>query len=187
MRTLSEAWDWYLATRKSLELYLRLGERHWDDDSLLEASIWKDDRFKHVEAKDVVDDSSLSLRHIDDLAIVVMFSMFESQVRDYLLHRLTPMADSIVEPILREAAERALDGIQEGSFSHKVLEPLKKQDHQLVRLITQVDQVRKYRNWAAHGRRGEPENNVTPNTAYARLKDFLIELGIAIEPERNES
>jgi hypothetical protein len=52
-----------------------------------------------------------------------------------------------------------------------------------VDLVTQVDQVRKYRNWVAHGRRGDPVNNVAPNEAFDRLGRFLLELGISVEPE----
>ena len=48
-------------------------------------------------------------------------------------------------------------------------------------LKTQVDQVRKYRNWVAHGRRGEAENVVTPDQSRNRLEGFL-ELLASWEP-----
>jgi hypothetical protein len=59
-----------------------------------------------------------------------------------------------------------------GSF-YKVTEAYKALDPDL---IEQVNQVRKYRNWVAHGRRGEPQNAVDPKTAYARLNRFLDRL-----------
>jgi hypothetical protein len=49
-------------------------------------------------------------------------------------------------------------------------------------LKTQVDQVRKFRNWVAHGRRGEVENEVTPRQSRERLTRFL-ELLASWEPE----
>ena len=49
MKTLRDAWDWYESTRSNLQRMQRLGEKHWDDDSLKEASIWKDERFKQLE------------------------------------------------------------------------------------------------------------------------------------------
>ena len=95
-----------------------------------------------------------------------------SRVRDYLIELVAPHAESITDPILREAAEVAIQGVQDGSFYHRVLEPLKKQDRVSGSLITQVDQVRDYRNWVAHGRRDAPTNNVTPKAAYDRLSEF---------------
>jgi hypothetical protein len=70
-----------------------------------------------------------------------------------------------------------------------VLYPLKEQGRVSADLVTQVDQVRKYRNWVAHGRRegGTDVSSVTPRVAYERLKEFLAVLGIAAEAEQTES
>lgn len=45
-------------------------------------------------------------------------------------------------------------------------------------LIEQVNQVRRYRNWVAHGRREDmrPEAEVYPKTAYDRLQKILTAL-----------
>ena len=64
-----------------------------------------------------------------------------------------------------------------------MLSPLKEQGHVSGALVTQVDQVRDYRNWVAHGRRDAPTNNIPPQVAYERLKEFLAVLGIAAESE----
>ena len=69
---------------------------------------------------------------------------------------------------------RALnEALEHGSF-YKVTEAYKSLDPDL---SEQVNKVRKYRNWVAHGRRGEPQNAVDPKTAYDRLKRFLDRLG----------
>ena len=183
MKTLADAWKWYLNAKQNLERMRRLGEKHWGDPSMEAASVWKDDSFRRLEADDIVAESRVGLEPIDDLAVVVLFSMFESQVRDYLVERIQPQADTITDPILKEAAESAILGVKEGSFYTHVLEPLKKQSHIDPNLVTQVDQVREYRNWVAHGRRDAPINNVTPRMAYERLQEFLAILGIAIESE----
>jgi hypothetical protein len=99
--------------------------------------------------------------------------------RDYLAARIRPEAAGLADPILRAAAEDAIQGVEEGSFYRRVLHGL----------VTQIDQVRDYRNWVAHGRReraGEM-SNVTPQMAYERLEAFLAELGIATAPERPEA
>jgi|ERR1051325_2888336 hypothetical protein len=178
MKTLADAWAWYVATKTALTRMRRLGEKHWNDPSLADASIWRDDSFRMLEAVDLVEQTTRSLQPIDDLAVVVLFSVFESLVRDHLKELIEPEAAGIANPILKEAAEDALQGIAEGSFYRRVLEPLKKQGRASAELVTQIDQIRDYRNWVAHGRREEPTNNVTPIMAYGRLTEFLDTLGI---------
>src|SRR5262249_6822196 len=119
-----------------------------------------------------------------DLAVVVLFSVFESRVRDFLMELLKPHAAQITDPILKEAADEAMRGVEDGSFYRRVLEPLKMQGRVSADLVTQIDQVRDYRNWVAHGRRAAPTNNVTPQAAYDRLEEFLAALGITAEPEQ---
>jgi hypothetical protein len=165
----------------------RLGERHWSDPSLAGASIWTDDSFRMLEASAIVAETTVSLRPIDDLAIVLLFSVFESQVRDYLIELIEPQAARVSDPILKEAVEDAMQGVREGSFYRRVLEPLKKQDRISAEVVTQVDQIRDYRNWVAHGRRDAPTNNVTAQMAYDRLRKFLDALGISAEPEEQPS
>jgi hypothetical protein len=62
--------------------------------------------------------------------------------------------------------------IEHGSF-FKVLEPYKKIDADL---IEQVNQVRRYRNWVAHGRRGPQPDAVDPRAAWDRLQRCLDRL-----------
>ena len=65
------------------------------------------------------------------------------------------------------------ESIEHGSFFN-VLEPYKGIDPSLVE---EVNQVRRYRNWVAHGRRTDQPAAVNPSTAYDRLKRFLAHLG----------
>lgn len=188
MKTLADAWNWYEATKRNLARMRRLGRRYWNDLSLKDVSIWQDDQFRMLTPTVIVTETAASLQPIDDLAIVVLFSVFESQVRDYLVARIKPEAASLTDPILKEAAEDAIQGIEEGSFYRRVLQPLKEQSRVSADLVTQVGQVRVYRNWVAHGRRGRTTDmsNVTPRMAYERLKEFLEVLGIAVEAEQIE-
>lgn len=188
MKTLADAWRWYQATRLNLSQMQRIGRRHWNDPSLAAASIWQDEEFKALEATQIIADTRISLEPIDDLAVVVLFSVFESQVRDFLAERMKPEAEALVDPILKEAASDARQGVEEGSFYRRVLQPLKEQGRVSADLVTQIDQVRDYRNWVAHGRRGRSDqtNNVTPQIAFSRLTEFLDVLGIASESETPE-
>ncbi len=65
-----------------------------------------------------------------------------------------------------------MNAIENGSFG-RVTESYKAMD---VDLTEQVNQVRKYRNWVAHGRRGMPENQVAPDSAIERLGHYLRRL-----------
>lgn len=86
-------------------------------------------------------------------------------------------------PVLIASAEDAIDGVEVGSFA-RVLESYK--SSQNVNLIEQVNQVRRYRNWVAHGKRvthKKPPDKVVPLAAYRRLSEFLA----AINPPSNEN
>jgi len=127
---------------------------------------------------------------LDDLGILVLFSVFESAVRMFLEARVSEQANHLTDPILIHAAREAIEGIQDGSFGLRVLRPL--QDHIGNDLIEKVSQVRHYRNWIAHGKRPSmrgklPAQDLDPKDAYDRLKEFLEVLSIAVQPELEEA
>jgi len=107
---------------------------------------------------------------MDDLAILVLFSVFESEVRQRVLETVDPIVNDITHPVILHAIQNARDTIESGSF-FKVLEPFKRPETS--DLIEQVNQIRRYRNWVAHGRRGEPTEGVNPRMAYVRLTQLL--------------
>ncbi|HLW64799.1 MAG TPA: hypothetical protein VKS79_05720 [Gemmataceae bacterium] len=114
------------------------------------------------------------MEFIDDLAIVVLFSVFEQVVRSHVQIEAAAEVDKILHPILRKAAGDAIEQIETGSFA-RVVEPYKPAGN--ADLIEEVNQVRRYRNWVAHGRRGEQPPIVDPKTAYQRLSRLLIVIG----------
>ena len=189
MKTLQEAWDWYQCTKTNLERMWRLGRRHWNTDALQGTSIRSDERFKHLEADEILQGSSKALEPIDDLAVLVLFSVFESAVREHLERTVKPLAAKLNGTVLEYAADLALDGIRQGSFANQVLEPLKTQGRIASELCEEVNQVRKYRNWVAHGKRGSGDkvDNVTARLAFERLKECLDVLGIAVEAKLDSS
>ena len=110
------------------------------------------------------------LEPFDDLAILVLFSVFESIVRENVILQAKPDLDHLRHPTMKRAGEDALEAIEEGSF-FLVLEPFKAEGH--ANLIEQVNQIRRYRNWVAHGRRGKPDSYVSPVMVFDRLQQFL--------------
>lgn len=175
MTTLDDAWKWYQAAKSSLVRMERLAGKYWEELPWT-GRLGRDSDLRIAEADDVAAHAELARQPLDDLAIVVMFSVFESVVRDFLADRLNQEIGGLREPILREAADDALRGVTEGSFYRRVLAPLKEQGAIDADLVTQVDQVRDYRNWVAHGRRGSATNFVSPYSAYLRLTRFLTVL-----------
>jgi hypothetical protein len=151
----------------------RLGEKHWNDLPW-DGDLGRDNRLKELTSAEIVNDSQTVLDDLDDLCVLLLFSVFEAIVRERVLAEV----EAELPPLLRHVAvKRALDemkeGIESGSF-FKVLEPYKTID---AKLIEQVNQVRRYRNWVAHGRRTEQPAAVNPRTAYDRLNRFLDHFG----------
>jgi hypothetical protein len=189
MRTLRDAWEWYESARVNLARMRRLGARHWDDVSL-KSSIWLDERFKEVEAGDIVRETDLAIKPLEDLGVLVLFSVFEAAVRDHLEGIIKPLTGDLGHPILKHAAEKVLEEIKQGSFANQVLTPLQDQGRITPQLSDKVKQVRDYRNWVAHGKREPRESHIISldaKEAFQRLTEFLETLGIAVEPEQGES
>jgi hypothetical protein len=190
MKTLMDAWEWYESAKTNLVRMRRLGTHHWGDESLQNASIWSDERFKEVEARDIERETDLALAPLEDLGVLVLFSVFEAAVRDHLEGIIRPMTGSLGHPILEHAAEKVLEGIKQGSFANQVLTPLQEQGRITPQLSDKVKQVRDYRNWIAHGKRDPREPsviNLDAKEAFERLKEFLETLSIAVEAEREEA
>jgi hypothetical protein len=169
MNTLDDAWRWYSVTRDNLQRMNSLARRYWQQLPW-EGELGRNDEFRLLESADVLSETRFSLDFLDDLAVVVLFSVFEAVIRSDAKLQVESEAAQLTHPILRQAADDALWVVNEGSFA-RVLEPYKALGH--ADLIEEVNQVRKYRNFVAHGRRGEQPAAVSPNAAYDRLTRLL--------------
>jgi hypothetical protein len=168
MTTLDDAWNWYHTTRKQLDLLGRIGRRHWDNLPW-EGTIGKDARLRNIESRDIIADTDLSLEHQDDFAVLILFSAFESIIREQARSDVRNARDRLLHPLVTRILDEAVQDIEQGSI-FRVLDVNQGQD---VDLVEQVNQVRRYRNWVAHGRRGDRPPSVDPPTAYRRFKRFL--------------
>ena len=152
----------------------RIGRRYWSEDfgeKTLKESLHRDDRFKEITAASIAGGSArIVMEDLDDLAVLLLFSVFEANVRDRILEEMDrEMAAPPRHPALVKAIADAKYAIEHGSFGG-LTEAYKSLNSDVK---TQVDQVRHYRNWVAHGRRGSARNNVDPEQALTRLEDFL--------------
>lgn len=170
MKTLEDAWDWYASAREGAKL-LRSLASYWNQFPWDQMPP-RPDRLRHTEEVDLLEVGDKIESPLDDLAVLVLFSVFEAIVRDEVEAQLRPELDLLRHPALVKAGDETRKAIANGSFA-QVLEPYKLGGN--ADLIEQVNQVRRYRNWVAHGRRPDmrPNAEVDPKSAYDRLSAFL--------------
>lgn len=169
MNPLDEAWRWYKAVEKMLRITGRLAGV-WDVLPS-DGPLGKDKAFKMLTGPELLESTQSGLVHLDDLAIVLLFSAFEAYVRSHVLAAFAEEQRDLRHPVLRSAADEAEKAIRRGSFG-KVLGYLKETDKDLVE---QIRQVRIYRNWVSHGRRDDeiPQYQFHPKAVHERLSAFL--------------
>lgn len=176
MTTLEDAWKWYSAAAENARRLKHLA-KFWDDlpwgqDGWVKR-MERDNVLRHLNAVDLENDAKVVTDEHDDLAVLVLFSVFEAIVRDLLKAQLTPEIRRLRHPSLVKAGEEVEENIKHGSFG-KLLQAFKLGDKDKD-LVEQVSQVREHRNWVAHGRRPDmkPKASVEPKDAYERLSEFL--------------
>ena len=173
MIDLDEAWSWYVTTQNQLHLFARLGQKHWAGLPW-EGSLGRDDHLKGLESEAIVAGSEFCLEHLDDFAVLILFSVFESIIRDQVLSEVEDEKGRIRNEVVLQIVNDGAEVIEHGGF-YRVLQVFKGRD---AGLVEAVNQVRRYRNWVAHGRRTSQPDSVDPETAFRRLKNFLGILGI---------
>ena len=168
---LDAGWAWYRAARDSLRRLERLADQYWDDlpwqsPVLME----RDSLIGKLEQEKASADAKAALTRLDDLAVIELFSIFEGEVRVLVAEQVEKEAAALTHPMLKAAARNAIDAAGRRSFA-AILDSYSKGGH--ADLAEQVRQVRRYRNWISHGRRGEVLPTIEPKTAYQRLRQFL--------------
>jgi hypothetical protein len=115
MMTFDEAWDWYLKTREQLELLGRVGRRHWNNLPW-HGELGRDEKLKSIEAEDIVADTGVSLDHLDDFAVLILFSAFESILRDRARTDVQNERDRLVNPLVTRILDEAARDLNHSSI-----------------------------------------------------------------------
>lgn len=151
--------------------------KFWNDFPWGQGNEWvvqieRDSVLRHVQAEQMEKEAQRVKEELDDQAVLLLFSVFEANIRDLVETQVQPEIAQLQHPALKNAADELLQLIQEGSFG-RLMARLKEPPSN--DLIEQVNQIRRYRNWVAHGRREDmkPDNLVQPEQARDRLKAFL--------------
>ena len=176
---MEDAWSWHDHNRILLKMMKRIGEHYWEELPW-NGKLGNDDLFRSRDGFAVRSMAEEVLGEFDDLAIFVMFSVFESIVRREVAANLQPEIKQLQRPILRRSAEQLLKNIEEGSFHTNILE-LHKLDgkvpaNQAINsLVEAISRVRYYRNWVAHGRKidAKTPHPISPKDAFETLQAFL--------------
>lgn len=188
MKTLADAWNWYQAVAEATKRLDRLarvwGDFPWDQNDAWVKRVARDGVLGQVESQDLAENARIVSAELDDLAIFVLFSVFEAIVRDRLKDQIADELRGLKHPSLVKAGREVEDAIEQGSFG-KLLGHFKL-DGNSKDLVEEVNQVRRWRNWIAHGRRPEsrPPDTVIPSAAYDRLREFLDLLESVDDPTR---
>jgi hypothetical protein len=170
--SLDDAWRWYESARRLARTMGRLGEKHWNNLPW-NGDLGRDDHLKGLASAEILDDSQAVLDDLGNLCVLLLFSVFEATIRERVLAEVEAELPPVHHVAITRAVAEMKDGIEHGSF-FKVLEPYKDLD---ANLVEEVNQVRRYRNWVAHGRHTAQPPAVDPTMAYDRLKRFLGYLG----------
>jgi len=114
----------------------------------------------------------LARTELEDLFVLAMTATFEARLKEYLKSQASIAPGiyqaKIEEWIAREIESAPLQGLA-GIFKPPVPPAL----------INDVDAIRKYRNWVAHGRLpGRKPAAVSPSIAYNTLTQFLTTANI---------
>lgn len=178
MKTLEDAWNWYRVvaegTKRLAHLAKFWGQFPWGQGDEWIARVERDNVLRHVEAVDLSNGARVVNDEHDDLAILVLFSVFEAVVRDHLKTQLAPEISRLRHPSLVKAGKEVEEAVEHGSFG-RLLQAFKLEEKDK-NLVEQVNQIRAWRNWVAHGRRQEMrprDAEVRPRDAYERLNEFL--------------
>jgi len=175
MSGLETAWSWYLDTKKILQVVQRLGDRHWDDLPWDNPSLGKDEKLSILTGIDLKKKAEKALDRLDDIAVITLFGEFEAIVRDRVRREVETERARLEHVVLQNAATAAIKLVDKGSFS-AVLDLFKRPGSDAAELVGDVKQIREYRNWVSHGRRGEAKNRIAPKMAFDRLSRFLESL-----------
>lgn len=87
---LKDAWEWCASVKQLVTMMDRISKRYWDKDEnkTLGETLHRDNRFREIEAEEIQGRVERVLKSLDDLAILLLFSVFEADVRNRVLEEL---------------------------------------------------------------------------------------------------
>lgn len=165
---LDPIWASYLTTMEALKVVRRcvlLGEPHRDRP-------FRNTSFHKQQTRPLAKRLKEAEAQVRDLVVLSLYAAFEARLRDHVARR-AGLLRRVVRPdrefgeVLTEEFSKYFGSSRFGGllelFSHAVGSDLMKG----------AKDIRKFRHWLAHGRRGPSVPSVTPLAAYRSLTEFL--------------
>jgi len=115
MRSIEEAWEWYANTKFVIEIAARLGGYVRDDLSGSDV-LSLDVLTPRINGPKRFDEARRSLSHLDDLAVVVLFSAFEDGVRTHMKDQVQKEIDASREGFIKSGLKEMEGHIKTGQF-----------------------------------------------------------------------
>ncbi len=128
--SLDDAWRWYETARRLARTMQRLGDKHWNTLPW-EGDLGRDDHLNNLTSASILDDAQRLLDDLDDLCVLLLFSVFEATLRERTLLEVEAELPSLRHVAIKHAIAEMRDGIEQGNF-FRVLEPYKDLDASLV-------------------------------------------------------
>lgn len=107
--------------KQQAKLARRLAGTHWDALPW-DGSVGRDAFLRDLDPEQVVQSADWITDELADLAVLVLFSVFEAAVRETVLAEVQPEIERLRHRTLRQAADQACAAVREGSF-FRVIEP----------------------------------------------------------------
>jgi hypothetical protein len=145
--------------------------RHWANLPH-ELPLFKDKHFVELDAAVFQREADLGLSAIDDLAVMVMFSALEAEFREHVSLQLLHDAETLTHPFSLKVMNDALREIEKESIE-RTLSGFALTKMNDGKMILRVQDIRDFRNWVAHGKKGPSPKVIEPNQAYQSLKRLL--------------
>ena len=166
MTPLDAVWEWYEYARDSIGLAAHQVE--CDPYGIPRSLI-----FAAAVDEPPLEGLSRAQAELDDLTVLALFAVFEQAVLERLLRASASVKGRATTGLEAALSARAFRGLDRWPLEG-VLDVCKAAVDAAV--VGLVKQVKGYRDWVAHGKRGAPDARIDPRAAYDRLSDFLAAL-----------
>ena len=114
IRSLDDAWKWYMAVR-TLAFDMKRLARKWDDPALAEV-LGRDNHLRHRTTAELQDMAQTILDELDDLSVLVLFSIFEATVRAQAMADVDREITLIRHPAVLRVVKDLREAIENGEL-----------------------------------------------------------------------
>src|SRR5438105_2385635 len=102
MESLDDAWKWYRSVNDMTLAMYAMGKKHWDALPW-DSDLGHDERLRAIHTEDILSWVEVIKGDLDDLCVLLLFSVFEAIVRERALADVAAELPTIRHPALFHA------------------------------------------------------------------------------------